>query len=321
MILFSFKLGSISCYVGVLLHEENTKKPVPIFFAIEMSESYESMKRILDAVKYTEHNWRMCCDLKVVTFLKGMQSGNTKYSCFICLWDSRFKGCQYDKKDWTLRTGNEIQTYNVIDAPLVPIEKILLPPLHVKLGIVKSFLKFMQRSNPGAKAYLQAFFPRLSAAKLAEGKLHQIDSFVHESVFFFTFIGVLVGPDIRRLINAADFTDVLTEDEATAWDAVKSVIHGFLGTHRNDDYEVLVQNMLDAFNVIHVNMSPKIHYLKSHLHFFARQLPTESDEHGERFHQVCKPFEKNYKGKSLLSLVTDLCWNLIDHGIELQRNF
>lgn len=121
-------------------------------------------------------------------------------------------------------------------------------------------------------------------------------------------------------MNATDFADVLTEDESTAWDAVKAVRYGFLSTHRNPDYEVLVQNMLDAFKVINVNMSPKIHYLNSHLDFFARQLPTESDERGERFYQVCKPFEKNYKEKRFLSLVTDLCWSLIDDDIELQRH-
>lgn len=153
------------------MHKENNKNPVPIFFAIKMSESYETMKTILDAVKYHEHEWRMCCDLKVVTFLNGMQSGNTKYGCFLCLWNSRYKGCQYEKKNWPVRTGHETETYNVINAPLVPMDKILLPPLHVKLGIVKNFLKFMQRANPEAQAFLKAFFyPRISLAKLDEGK-------------------------------------------------------------------------------------------------------------------------------------------------------
>lgn len=148
-----------------------------------------------------------------------------------------------------------------------------------------------------------------------------VDSRKKEKTLLFIFTGVLNGPDIRRLMNSVDFPDVLSEDESVAWDAIKGVIHGFLGKHRNDDYEVLVQNMLDAFKLININMSPKIHYLNSHLDFFARQLPTESDEQGERFHQVCKPFEKNYKEKSLLALVTDLCWSLIDDDIDLQRKF
>lgn len=114
------------------------------------------------------------------------------------------------------------------------------------------------------------------------------------------------------MIASDGFDATLTEDQLTAWDAVKGVIEGFLGKNRNDDYKLLVQNMMDAFEVMNVNMSLKIHFLNNHMTYFARQLPTESDEQGERFHQTCKPFETRFKGKSILSLITDLCWSLID---------
>jgi hypothetical protein len=39
-------------------------------------------------------------------------------------------------------------------------------------------------------------------------------------------------------------------------------------------------------------------------------LPSESDEHGERFHQVSAQLEHWYSGKKLNSLLADLCWNL-----------
>lgn len=137
--------------------------------------------------------------------------------------------------------------------------------------------------------------------------------FIHsgeKNKFYLIFIGVLVGPDIRRLVASAEFDLVLDEDELTAWEALKKVISGFLGKNRDENYAVLVQNMLDAFQTINVHMSSKIHYMHCHLDVFARQLPTESDEQGERFHQTCKPFELNYKGKDILALVSDLCWQL-----------
>jgi len=49
--------------------------------------------------------------------------------------------------------------------------------------------------------------------------------------------------------------------------------------------------MLDAFEKIGVHMSLKIHFLHHHLEYFDRQLPTESNEHGEKFHQTVLPFE------------------------------
>ena len=54
-------------------------------------------------------------------------------------------------------------------------------------------------------------------------------------------------------------------------------------------------------------MSLKIHFPNYHQDYFDRQLPLESDEHGERFHQVSAQLEHWYSGKRLNSLLADLC--------------
>lgn len=130
---------------------------------------------------------------------------------------------------------------------------------------------------------------------------------------------MLVGPDIRRLMKSDEFEATLTEVELKTWRALKNVTIHLLGKNRSSDYEPMVQEMLDGFNALKVNMSLKIHFLNSHLDILERQLPTESDEQGERFHQVCKPFEVNYKGKQILSLMSDLCWSLTDDGTQMKR--
>lgn len=84
---------------AVLLYFDNSTMPVPIAYGVDMKESYDSIKYILDAVNYQDHKWRVCCDLKVVSFLSGMQSGYVKYACFFCKWDSRWKGNQYSKNN------------------------------------------------------------------------------------------------------------------------------------------------------------------------------------------------------------------------------
>lgn len=109
-------------------------------------------------------------------------------------------------------------------------------------------------------------------------------------------------------MRSKEFEQCLNEDQKVAWHNTKAVIEGFLGKHRANDYVTLVENMLMAFKKIGVNMSLKIHFLHSHLDMLAVQLPSESDEHGERFHQQILDMEKRYKGKRVDRMLADFCW-------------
>jgi len=48
--------------------------------------------------------------------------------------------------------------------------KILLPPLYIKVGLMKNFVKAMDRTGSAFK-YLAEKFPRLSEAKIKRGVL------------------------------------------------------------------------------------------------------------------------------------------------------
>lgn len=119
-------------------------------------------------MKYNDHNWKICGDLKVITLLRGMQTGYTKNMCFMCLWDTRYSGDQYNKHDWPQRETVKLRKNNIVENPLVSIDKVLLPPLHIKLGIVKNFIKAL---NPDGNSFneLCRIFPRLSSMKIKEG--------------------------------------------------------------------------------------------------------------------------------------------------------
>lgn len=121
---------------------------------------------------------------------------------------------------------------------------------------------------------------------------------------------MLNGPDIRKLIKSQRFTNVLGEDYATAWDALKNVIAHVLGKKRAPSQIVkeIVKAMLDSFNAINVSMTLKLHFLHYHLDEFLQQLPSESDEQGERFHQITLPMEKRYKGKRPDAMLAEVCW-------------
>lgn len=92
--------------------------------------------------------------------------------CFICLWNTRYKGNQYQKCDWEKREVFRVGTANVIHEPLVPADKVLLPPLHIKLGLFKNFVKVFSVDGP-AFTTLRSTFPRLSASKVKEGIVYK----------------------------------------------------------------------------------------------------------------------------------------------------
>lgn len=129
-------------------------------------------------------------------------------------------------------------------------------------------------------------------------------------VFFQLPIGVLNGPDIRRLMKSESFTNVLDTLHRKAWFALRAVIENVLGKNRAEQNEAkaIVQELLKCYRTINASMTLKLHFLHFHLEEFLRQLPTESDEQGERFHQTTMPMEKRYKGKKLDALLAEVCW-------------
>ena len=79
--------------------------------------------------------------MKVIGLLLRRQRGYTKYPCFLCEWDSRARDKHWDAVHWS--EGEQLQpgSKNVSNVSLVDREKILLPPLHIRLGMMKQFVK------------------------------------------------------------------------------------------------------------------------------------------------------------------------------------
>ena len=152
---------SLKC---VLLHNGNKLASIPIGHSIQMKETYENMKTILDRSKYTEHEWVIRGNLKVLSMLPGQHGGNTKYPCFLCLWDSRAKRDHWIKRKWPSREVFVLGEKNIKNVPLVNREKVLLPPLHIKLGLTKQFVKALDKEGECFK-YLCTKFPRLTYEK------------------------------------------------------------------------------------------------------------------------------------------------------------
>lgn len=272
---------------AVLLHNGNKYPSVPLAHATNMKENYINMKLLLQKIKYLQYMWNICADLKVVAMLTGLQAGYTKYCCFLCEWDSRARDKHYVEKNWPRRTNMIPGFHNVTEEPLVPSEKIFLPPLHIKLGLMKNFVKAMNKDGKGFQ-YLKTKFPRISETKLKEG--------------------IFVGPQIRELMKDTTFIMKLQDAEKRAWSAFVEVCHNFLGNKKSESYQDNVKELISSYKHLGCNMSLKIHFLDSHLDFFPPNLGAVSDEHGERFHQDIMHIERRYNGKWSEGMLADFCW-------------
>lgn len=64
--------GSVSGLKVVLLHVLNQKPSIPLAYSTTLKECHDTMVTILDKINYSEHHWKICCDLKVVNILQGI---------------------------------------------------------------------------------------------------------------------------------------------------------------------------------------------------------------------------------------------------------
>jgi hypothetical protein len=58
---------------AVLLHNSNVLVFIPLEHSTKLSESYETLKLLLERIKYHEHEWQICGDLNVIELLLGQQ--------------------------------------------------------------------------------------------------------------------------------------------------------------------------------------------------------------------------------------------------------
>lgn len=174
--------------------------------------------------------------------------------------------------------------------PLVDPKDVILPPLHIKLGLVKQFIKKLKHQSKAFLHLKNNVFPRLSEAKLNEG--------------------VLNGPQIRKMIKDPKFEDLLNVVEKKAWKSFKDLVDGFLGNHKAKNYRTLISKMLRSYQQMGCLMNLKIHLLHSHLDVFPDNLGDVSDEQRERFHQDIKTMERRYQGRWDEAMMADYCWFL-----------
>ena len=93
----------------------------------------------------------------MVNFLLGQQGDYTKYPCFLCYWDSRANEEHWVRKEWPPRNTIKPGEKNIVNNFLIDRKNIILPPLHIKLGLMKQFVKALDRSGDCFDTFAQTF--------------------------------------------------------------------------------------------------------------------------------------------------------------------
>jgi len=95
----------------------------------------------------------------------GEEKGYIKFCCFTCKWDRHAKSVHSTKINWPLHKLRTLATKSIAHQPLVDMCEVSLPPLHIKLCLMKNFVKALDR-NGLAFSVLGEKFPRLNTEKI-----------------------------------------------------------------------------------------------------------------------------------------------------------
>lgn len=286
----------------VLLHNGNLFPSIPIGFARNCPEKYDGMQQILEILKYDQFKWDVIVDFKLINILVGLMAASSKYPCIYCLWDSKAKDMDKlysDKWDprpqWDELTKEEQRKINCINPPLVPRDKILLPPLHIKIGLVTQLFKTLLKHTEKGPA-IKAKLNEILNERPSDDKI---------------MAAVFNGPQIDKIFADTALPGIMADDQAKAFKCLKEVCSNFLGSIRPLNYKHIIEKFVKSYKALNVNATIKLHTLICHLDKFRNNCSDYSDQQGERFHQDFKTIQERYNGKNMIRGMGMYCYSLI----------
>lgn len=132
---------------AVLPHNRTKYLSLPL---THLKKDYKSVETLPEALKYDEYNWEVIKYFKMLAFLMDLQGGFTKFCSYLCLWGSRDTKTYYERWDRPQQT-KFIERTNVKWVPLVDPQKVMMPPVHIKLGLMKQFVTCLDKESAAFK--------------------------------------------------------------------------------------------------------------------------------------------------------------------------
>ena len=179
---------------------------------------------------------------------------------------------------------------NILHISFVNPDKVLMPPLHIKLRLMKNFSKAMAKHRSNDFEFLCKNFPNLNQDKLKEG--------------------IFVVPQIREVFEDPEFEKALNTLKLRAWHEFKWICSNFLGNFKSPLYQKGVAELLAAYKEMGCRMSLQMHFVHSHLEFFLENFGAVNDEQGEKFHPDIQAMEEKYQGVWDEGMIGDFYWML-----------
>ena len=156
---------------------------------------------------------------------------------------------------------------NITQDPIISRDRIIYSPLHIKLGLIKSFVKALDTESECFQQIITSIL-----------------GWSYEKIK----AGVFDGLQIQIVIRDDHFVAKMTTLETAACLSFVTVLQNSLGKSKN--YYELVNKMLSALRAFRCKPSIRLHFLSSHLDQFPENLR-------ERFHQDSKIMEKRYQSR------------------------
>ena len=187
---------------AVLIHNGNKYPSLPLAHSVCLKETYKNVKTVLNVLKYDQYNWEVIGDFKMIAFLMGMQRVSRNIPATFVFGLAEIPNPTIKSKYGQNVRNLLLERKMSKNIPLINPKNVLLPPLYIKLGLIKQFafkvlrasgfIKEIRTSSLSirklndlsirefAKAldkdgaafkYLQNLFPKLSEAKVKSGIL------------------------------------------------------------------------------------------------------------------------------------------------------
>ena len=90
----------------------------------------------------------------------------------------------------------------------------------------------------------------------------------------------------------------------------KQICLKFLSSHKAENFEDVVANLLHSYDALGCKMSFKMHFLDHIKKIFHENLGDVSDEHSKRFHLDVAIIEKRFKEKCFVGMLADYYWSV-----------
>ena len=98
-------------------------------------------------IKYNEHKRMVCRDLKVLSMLLGQRGVIPSTHAFCVYGTAQLKMNTGFVSNGQKEMSLQLEKKNILNQSLVSPDKVLLPPFHIKLGLMKQYVKSLDKGG------------------------------------------------------------------------------------------------------------------------------------------------------------------------------